>query len=555
MIKTLHIKNYLLIPEVQVEFERGLTVITGETGAGKSLIVDSLKLAFGAKTDPGIVRDGCEKAEITVTFEINNAQTMEFLESNNLYAGTNCVIRREIYKTKPTRAYVNDNAASLQILRDLGTTLVDIHGQHEHHTLLKATTQRRILDGHAGNTEDVRRLTQNSRLIHRAEVDRKDAEQRKTDYERHLEYLRDQIELFDQVQPEKSEFSALKENLLRLSHSEELSTALGEISMGLFYSDELTVSGTLSEFSRKLRRISEFDSSIESQIELLEEAKFRVDDVARELRLLADRIEHNPAEIAAIEERMNALQRLARIHSFDADNLPEALESLQAKIETYEKELEKIAKFDSNIEAFKTEYRKTASAISNKRRSVATEFGEIITNQMQHLGMEGGCFSVELPESNPEHFESYGYENTVFMVSTNPGQSSGALSQVASGGELSRLSLALQVTSLDAAKVPTIVFDEVDVGIGGRVAERIGKLLQTLGQSVQIICITHLPQVAAQGHQQLNVSKITDDTSIIEVSMLDQNQRVNEIARMLGGAKITHRTIEHAREMLSQGMN
>ncbi len=555
MLKSLHIKNYLLIPEVEVEFDQGLTVITGETGAGKSLVVDSLKFAFGARTNAGIVREGCEKAEITVKFESGNSRTVEFLQSNNMYNGTTCIIHREIFKVKPTRVYVNGNSASLQTLRDLGATLVDIHGQHEHHMLLKAATQRSILDDFAGNSQDLKVLADSSRQIHKAESQRSEAEQLKVNYEQHLEFLRDQYGIFDQLAPEKDEFSALKEKLLQLSHSEELSSTLGRVSLGLFYSDESNVSGTLSEFIRQLHRLSEFDSNIQSHTELLEEAKFRVDDVARELQSLADRIEHNPGEIENIEQRMAALQRLARVHDVDVNELPSAMDALQSKIETYENRLEKIAKLDSNIGEYKHEYHRIASRISDRRKSTTVEFEQLITSHMQNLGMEGGIFEIELAETAPEQYESFGYENANFLVSTNPGQAIGALSDVASGGELSRLSLALQVTSLDVAKVPTIVFDEVDVGIGGRVAERVGKLLQSLGQSVQIICITHLPQVAAQGHQQMNVSKITEDTSTVEVNLLNCDQRINEIARMLGGAKITDRTIEHAKEMLAQGTN
>ncbi len=229
MLKSLHIKNYLLIPEVEVEFDQGLTVITGETGAGKSLVVDSLKFAFGARTNAGIVREGCEKAEITVKFEASNSRTVELLQSNNLYTGSTCIIHREIFTVKPTRVYVNGSSASLQTLRDLGSTLVDIHGQHEHHMLLKATTQRGILDGFAGNSEDLNGLSDSSRQIHKAESDRSDAEQLKTSYEQHLEFLRDQHAVFQQLTPEKDEFSALKEKLLQLSHSGELSSTLGEV--------------------------------------------------------------------------------------------------------------------------------------------------------------------------------------------------------------------------------------------------------------------------------------------------------------------------------------
>ncbi|MDE0308780.1 MAG: DNA repair protein RecN [Acidiferrobacterales bacterium] len=553
MLRSLHIKNYLLIPEIEIEFDPGMTVITGETGAGKSLVVDSLKYAFGERTNSAIVRDGCDMAQITVMFETNNPRTVEFLQSYDLHAGSTCTIRREIYRQKPTRVYVNGTSASLQTLRELGTTLVDIHGQHEHHMLLKPITQRGIFDGFAGNSDDLNGLADHSRQVHKAESGKAEAKQLRSSYEQHLELLRDQYEVFDQLTPQKGEFSSLRERLLQLSHSEELSSTLGEVSLGLFYSDDSTVSGTLGEYARQLQRLSDFDSGIQSHTELLDEARFRVDDVARELRSLADRIEHNPGDIEEIEQRMGTLQRLARVHDVDADELPAAMDALQSKIESYEKRLDEIAQLDSNIEQYKLEYRTVAARVSDRRKSAKDQFEQLITSQMQNLGMEGGVFEIGFSPTDPERFESYGDESARFLVSTTPGQAVGALSDVASGGELSRLSLAIQVTNLDSTKVPTIVFDEVDVGIGGRVAERVGQLLQALGQSVQIICITHLPQVAAQGHQQINVSKTTQDTSTVEVHLLDREQRVNEIARMLGGAKITGRAIEHAKEMLEQG--
>ena len=553
MLRSLHIKNYLLIPEVQIDFDGGLTVITGETGAGKSLIVDSLKLALGERTDASIIRVGCDTAQITVTFDIQGTQADEFLKSSLLESDQECVVHREVYRNKPTRAYVNGRPASLQVLRELGACLLEIHGQHEHHSLLKASTQRTIFDGYAGISEQSRQLARCARLIHSREAERKDAEQKRLDYEQHLEYLRDQRDALEQLQPGDNEFTELKEELVKLSHSEELSSTLEAVSMGLYYDDHTTVSGTLSGLVERLRRLGDIDSSLNPHCEALEEAMFRIDDVARELQSMADRIDGDPSRIESIEERMAALQRQARIHNSNADKLPEVLDTLASKIDSYEAELEKILQLDTNLEEVRQEYQQIASGISKKRKETYAQFGQVLTDQMQNLGMEGGVFGVELLETDPDQFASYGNEDLKFKVSTNPGQEKGALSDVASGGELSRLSLALHVTSMDVARVPSIVFDEVDVGIGGRVAERVGKLLRTLGKSVQIICITHLPQVAAQGHQQLNVSKITADLATIEINSLDNDQRVNEIARMLGGAKITDRTLEHAREMLSQG--
>ena len=553
MIKSLYIKDYLLIPDIQIDFQKGLTVITGETGAGKSLIVDSLELALGARADSGIIRSGCDKAEIFVIFEIHDASIEDWLKEHELYEGAECIIHRVIFPDRASRAYINGRPTTLQSVRSLGSLLVEIHGQHEHQSLLKSAAQRNILDGFAGILDKTSNLSSLAASI-RSEISRRGSLiDRQRNLDEQLNLLRHQSSVLDQLQSEQGEFSRLKNELARATHAEELSTGLHEIAQRLFYADDATVSGTLTESIRQMGKLSEYDPELETYASMLEEARFRIDDAAREILSISSRSEYDPAEITSIEERMASLQQQARIHDVSADELPDALLAIGEQINKLETELGGITALDKRIDQMQAEHRSAASEISEIRKKSAIILSAAMTEQMQKLGMEGGEFEIELIEHNPTDYAGFGWENVNFLVSTNPGQRKGALSKVASGGELSRLSLAIQTVAAEATQVQSLVFDEIDVGIGGKVAERVGRLLRLLGKSTQIFCITHLPQVAAQGDNQLNVNKKTENTSSVEIRLLDHEQRISEIARMLGGVKITARTTEHAKEMLIQG--
>ena len=553
MIKSLYIKDYLLIPDIQIDFQKGLTVITGETGAGKSLIVDSLELALGARADSGIIRSGCDKAEIFVIFEIHDASIEDWLKEHELYDGAECIIHRVIFPDRASRAYINGRPTTLQSVRSLGSLLVEIHGQHEHQSLLKSAAQRNILDGFAAILDKTSNLSSLAASI-RSEISRRGSLiDRQRNLDEQLNLLRHQSSVLDQLQSEQGEFSRLKNELARATHAEELSTGLHEIAQRLFYADDATVSGTLTESIRQMGKLSEYDPELETYASMLEEARFRIDDAAREILSISSRSEYDPAEITSIEERMASLQQQARIHDVSVDELPDALLAIGEQINKLETELGGITTLDERIDQLQAEHRSAASEISEIRKKSAIILSAAMTEQMQKLGMEGGEFEIELIEHNPTDYAGFGWENVNFLVSTNPGQQKGALSKVASGGELSRLSLAIQTVAAEVTQVQSLVFDEIDVGIGGKVAERVGRLLRLLGKSTQIFCITHLPQVAAQGDNQLNVNKKTENSSSVEIRLLDHEQRISEIARMLGGVKITARTTEHAKEMLIQG--
>ena len=554
MIKALHIKNYLLIEDIQLDFQAGLTVITGETGAGKSLIIDSLELALGTRADPGVVRQGSDKAEIFVVFDAELDSIQQWLCEHDLQEGGEAILQRTIYSDRPSRAYINGRPVTLNSVKDLALRLIAIHGQSEHQTLQMKSTQRHILDGFAGILTKTQRLSEIASSIRRAQSERTSLVEKGQRLRERQELLEHQVDTLVQLQPATGEFSELKQDLLRLTHASELAQTLGEISHQLFYGDDFTVSNALSDHINRLNRLLDVDDSLKQHSEMLYEAQVRVDDVAREIRSVSERTEYDPVRIGEIEERMAALQRQGRIHNVSADSLPETIESLSEELSELQESLKSIVTADEKIELLKTEHRTLASQVTEARNKASVQLADSVTENMQNLGMEGGKFAVDLIAHEPDDFAGFGHENVRFVVSTAPGQEAGPLSTVASGGELSRLSLAIQVVASHVNQVPSIVFDEIDVGIGGKVAERVGRLLRTLGKNFQIFCITHLPQVAAKGDQQLNVTKTPGQISHIEIHKLDDQQRVMEIARMLSGAKITARTTEHARELLAQSV-
>ena len=552
MIKSLYIKNYLLIEEVQIDFEGGLTVITGETGAGKSLIIDSIELAIGARADSGIVRRGCDKAEIFVTFDADREGVQEWLHEHDMYEGSEAILQRIIFRDRPSRAYLNSRPLTLNSIRDIASRIVAIHGQSEHQTLQKPATQRDILDGFGDGLDTARKVSELASAIRRAETEKAGLEDRFRTLNDKLDLLQHQFDTLKQLEPAAGEFSELKAEHIKVTHASELAATLGEISYQLFYSDDMTVSNTLAESVRRIDQLLDVDDSLAQFKELLCEAQMRVDDVARELNVISERTEFDPARIGMLEERMAALQQQARIHGVDADLLPDTAAALGAQIDEIETALGEVASSDEKLSQLKAEHRSTSATLTEKRKKAARRLGAAVTENMQYLGMADGEFSVDLIAEEPDTFAGFGHETVRFVVSTAPGQEPGPLASVASGGELSRLSLAIQVVAANVTQVPSVVFDEIDVGIGGKVAERVGRLLRTLGKSLQIFCVTHLPQVAAKGDQQLNVTKSTRSASNIQIQRLDEQQRVKEIARMLSGAKITARTTEHARELLTQ---
>ena len=556
MIKSLHIKNYLLIPEIHIDFKPGLTTITGETGAGKSLVIDSIDLALGSRATSDIIRVGSNKAEIFLVFEISRPDISSMLKSMELDDGDDeCILHRVIFRDQPSRAFVNSRPVTLQTVRTLASMLIEIHGQNEHQLLLRSPTQRAVLDSYSGIFEQSTKLDQLASGI-RAEISRRDKLiDRKQDLQEQLDLIQHQQSTLVQLRPEENEFSRLKEELTKMTHAAELAQTLDTVIHKLVHADQTNVRDNLAICIDSINHISQFDETLKSFAELLEESQIRVEEVSRDLQISIGRTDYEPQELDAIERRMTDLQQQARIHNCDADKLPSMMMDLANTAKNIQDEISSIDSIDHSIDQQMATYNSLADRISESRNSNAAKLASDISKTMQCLGMKGGQFSIALNKLDANEITGVGRENVIFNVAVNPGQPAGPISQVASGGELSRLSLAIQAVATNLSQVPTIIFDEVDVGIGGKVAEQVGFLLKQLGQSVQILCITHLPQVASKGDNQLNVVKLTDDFSSVEIHELSEDQRILEIARMLGGAKITALSTEHAKEMLSQSLN
>ena len=552
MLKSIYIRNYLLISEAHIDFDSGLTAVTGETGAGKSLLIDALAIVMGSRAGGNVVRSDCDCADITVVFDVTGFEARQWLSEFGLAEGAECFIRRLIYPDRPSRSYINGRPVALKNVRSLASLLVEIHGQHEHHSLSKGETQRFLLDAFVGQLEGARKLAQTAAKIRTEQRKRNLLAENQKQLQSLLELTRHQHSELAELSPEQGEFSQLKDHLSRVSNAEELIRTLNRISEELFYGYDRTLSSMISDFSVQISQLAKYDDRLESICDLLNEAVIRIDESAREMNLLSGQIEHDPAEIEILQSRMSDMHHQARIHQTDVDNLADLQQELAEKIEKLELELVEIKEFDSRLEQLKLEYHSIAKKIRSARQPAAKDFAREVTQQLQSLGMEGASFEVSLADLDSNLYSSFGYEDTRFLIATNPGQEKGSIGKIASGGELSRISLAIQVVAASTTQVPTIVFDEVDVGIGGSVAERIGMLLAKLSRHAQIICITHLPQVAAQGHNQLNVIKAVDQDSTVSIHLLSPQERITEIARMLGGVKITSRTTEHAREMLAQ---
>ncbi len=562
MLSHLHIRDFAIIDAVEVDFARGLTVLTGETGAGKSILVDALQLAVGGRGGAEAIRHGAERAEITATFDIGSAPKplLSLLEEQSIELEDELVVRRVLTREGKSRAYLNGQQVPLQILRSVGESLAEIHGQHEFQSLVKGSAQRELLDafgGHDALAADVLRLHR-ERLQHSSALESLEAAAR--DRDARLDLLRHQTAELAALSLKPGELQSLGEERNRLANSGRLAEAARSALDLLYDAEDNNAHHAVSRALVVLRQGAGFDSKLEALLPPLEEAAIRIADGAQELTRYLDSIEADPRRQEELEQRLATIESLARKHRCTPDELPsKAIELID--------ELVRLEKIDANLSALHAQvksaidsWRETASRLSKQRRKSANELATEISARMQKLGMIGGKFDIDLTAADhPEGGTSAnGLEDVAFLVSANAGQPPRPIGKVASGGELSRLSLAVQVALAgrikDLAAGGCMVFDEVDSGVGGAVAEIVGRELAALGASAQVLCVTHLPQVAALGNQHLRVSKMTDGrTTRTQVTSLESDSRIEEIARMLGGVSITGKAREHAAEMLDAG--
>ncbi|GAB6070587.1 DNA repair protein RecN [Thiomicrorhabdus hydrogeniphila] len=548
MLQELSIQNLALIEKLQLQFNTGFTTLTGETGAGKSILLDALGLALGERADSSLVRHNTSKADVTALFEIEKLPHIQnWLQEQELDDDMACYLRRTVTSEGRSKAYINGYPVAANQLKTLGSFLIDIHGQHEHQTLLSSHKQLELLDAYANHPKNLSQTQQAFKAWQDLKRQLKQIEEEQADYQSKLELLSFQKNEFDEINPQANEFETLSEEQSQLSHANEIKSACEKAYTVI--EDEQGAVDSLNQAIHALESIIEFSPGLENLITQLNSSVIEVQEAATEIQHHAENIDLDPLQLQNVEDRLSALFGLAKKYNIEAEQLVEKHQQIQ-------EDLERLEQSDSSLEALKLaldqawkNYQEQANILKKSRLKAAKNLSNIVTEGMQTLGMPNGLFEVAL--SDAEQPNANGTDKVIFNVTANKGQPLQPLAKVASGGELSRISLAIQVATSEIAQLPTLIFDEVDVGIGGGIAEVVGQKMQQLGKNKQIFSITHLAQVASHGHTHLHIQKQTkDEATFTQVNALAEDDRIQELARMIGGLKVTEQTIAHAKEML-----
>jgi DNA repair protein RecN (Recombination protein N) len=555
MLQTLSLRDFVIVDQLELDFSSGFTVLTGETGAGKSILLDALSLVLGERADSSQIREGCSRAEISALFRIDPQQIEHFnqwLDEQSFPledGGQSLLLKRTVEANGRSRAFINGSVATLAQLREAGDQLVDIHGQHAHQLLLKGGAQRELLDRHANHLDLVTEVSQLFKTLNESRRKLEQAENAGQDIERERERLEWQLEELTELSPQEGEWATIQGEQARLANGAKIISGCQEAIDALSDADN-SVESTLSKASANISTLAEHDSALSDISQALESAQIQIDEAVHGLNRYLQKLDLDPARLSEVEERMQALHGAARKYRTEADDLPKLLLDTTERLEALTAS-QNIEALRERVKQEELAYLKQAKQLSQKRSKAALDLGKQVTTAMQDLSMAGGQLEIALlPLAEGG---AHGLEQIEFLVAGHAGSTPRSLAKVASGGELARISLAISVITSKASFTPTLIFDEVDAGIGGAVAETVGKLLRQLGQSHQILCVTHLPQVAAQGNHHLKVSKSqAGDKTLSQVMPLGRPERVEEVARMLGGATITDTTRRHARELLEQ---
>lgn len=550
MLRRLFIRDYAIVDRLELEFEAGFGALTGETGAGKSILVDALSLALGERADTGVLRAGAERAEIAAEFDVEpGGELSAWLRENDFEAEGSCLLRRVIDAGGRSRATVNGSPATLTQLRQAAELLADIHGQHAYHALLRADAQRALLDGQAGAVELARQTAERFRVWRGLREARQRAEQDVSAIVQEREMLDFQVTELRGLAFDPARWVEENQEQRRLGHAASLLEGTSAVVATLDENDA-AVTGQLDEALARLRPLVDFDETLKESAELLDAARIQIGEASHALARYRERLELEPERLAELEARIAAITSAARKHRVMPEELPAVLARLEARLAELSLTADPAALAEREAAA-EADYLDASRRLSELRRAGAAQLSQAVSDGMQQLAMAGGRFEIGLTAL--AEGAAHGLEDVQFLVTANPGQPLRPLAKVASGGELSRIGLAIQVIASCAGQAPTIIFDEVDVGIGGRVAEIVGQLLRQLGSQRQVLCVTHLPQVAAQADWQWSIAKESvEGKTFSRVTPLDAAARVEEVARMLGGVKITETTREHAREMLAR---
>ena len=547
MLRTLAIRDFVIVDVLELEFSSGFSVLTGETGAGKSILIDALSLALGGRGDASMVRESAAKADISAEFSLNEA-VAAWLENNEFSdPEQQLILRRTIDNAGRSKAWINGITATATQLRELGDLLVDVHGQHAHQSLLKSDAQRALLDMQGGLQQQVNEVESAYKFWRNLSKQREEFETNAKSVLQERERLEWQVGELDKLQIKSGEWEHISQEHSRLAHAASLLDGAQEAAT-LISESEHPVISQLSAVQQKLLKLLDYDAALKPVTDALESACINLQETTYALNDYLSRTELDPARLREVENRVESIHSTARRFHVAPEKLHEEFATLSAQLLQLSNA--------TDIDALKVQeekahqsYLKIAHKLSTARQKIAKELSVAVTTAMQDLSMSGGSFAVSLV---PCEASTYGLEHIEFLVAGHAGVQARPLAKVASGGELARISLAISVITSCATATPTLIFDEVDSGIGGGVAEVVGRLLKRLGQDRQVLCVTHLPQVASQANQHFQVSKVSvEGKTISSITSLDNKQRVEEIARMLGGIEITATTRKHARELLA----
>lgn len=558
MLQHIHIHHFAIVDELALDLTPGMTVLTGETGAGKSILLDALGLALGDRAESGTIQPGAERAEVSAEFDIHALNTVQtWLQEQELDDDGQCLIRRTISKDGRSKGYINGRPVPMQSLRELGEQLVDIHGQHAHQSLLKRQVQRETLDayaehdksGHDKLVSDTAQCFAQWQQLNEELARLKASREQRDD---RLELLRYQVGELRVLELVENELKELETEHHRLANLSQLREGGERAYLTLSGDSAGALCDSLDRISTDIENLLAADPALSNVSEALQGAAIQAREATHELRDYLDNLSLDPERLQWVDERLGLIHDLARKHQLPAAKLPGLLTQLENELATLENAEVKLEEISATLTTTEQAWRETAGKLSASRQKAAKKLAKAVSNNMHQLGMPHGVFSIVLEAV--EGLSAHGQEAAEFHVTTNPGQPAQALSKVASGGELARISLAIQVIAAGSGSIPTLIFDEVDVGIGGGIAEVVGRLLRNLSNERQVLCVTHQPQVASLAHQHLQVRKQTDrKKTSTEVMPINEQERVDEIARMLGGLEITEQTLSHAREMIGRG--
>ncbi len=556
MLQQLSIQNYATVDSLEIEFKSGMSVITGETGAGKSIILGALGLTLGDRADKGIVRTGAHKADICAEFDTNNIKAaQQWLQENDLEADPDsnaCLLRRVVNSDGRSKGYINSSPVTMASLKALGEMLLDIHSQHEHQSLLHRGTHQRLLDDFCVTAKVLEEMQSTWKQWHKNALLMQQLSNRSQEDSAQTQLLAYQLNELDEMGIGVDEVAKLEAEFKSLNHADETVASVQTALTLCSAEEEQNAKSLMHQAVTALQDLPEKNKRICNIISLLETANIQLDEAVSDLRAFADEFEANPERLEQVNARLGQLHAIARKHKVKPSELNQVIESLRQQLDLIQNSDAELERLEANDALLRDQYLKFAAEISKQRKKGSSKLAKQVNEQLQQLGMPHASLEVSLTLSDKEKPSLNGTETVEFLVSTNPGQTAKPLIKIASGGELSRISLAIQVITAQTSDIPSLVFDEVDVGIGGGVAKVVGQLLRKLAERTQILCVTHQAPVAGQGHNHLFVSKYSDaGSTLTQITELSATEKVREVARMLGGEELSDESLAHAEQMVA----